>query len=79
MSGLYLAHPKARYFNVGPIGRDQVASYAARKGLPAAEVEKLVTSSLPKNTMGLVTNSTVNGYNWRFCHSERQRRISCVR
>ena len=33
VSGLYLAHPKARYFNVGPIGRDQVADYANRRGL----------------------------------------------
>ena len=39
VSGIYLAHPRARYFNVGPIDRDQVASYAARKERPLAEVE----------------------------------------
>jgi 5-methyltetrahydrofolate--homocysteine methyltransferase len=39
VSGIYLAHPRARYFNVGRIGRDQVASYADRKRLPLAEVE----------------------------------------
>jgi len=39
VSGIYLAHPQARYFNVGPVDRDQVASYAARKNRPVAEVE----------------------------------------
>jgi 5-methyltetrahydrofolate--homocysteine methyltransferase len=39
VSGIYLAHPQARYFSVGRIGRDQVEDYAARKGLPVAEVE----------------------------------------
>ncbi|MEI7633814.1 MAG: methionine synthase [bacterium] len=38
--GLYFSHPRAKYFAVGKIGRDQVEEYAARKGLPAAEVEK---------------------------------------
>jgi len=39
VSGIYLAHPRARYFNVGPVDRDQVISYAARKDQPVAEVE----------------------------------------
>jgi 5-methyltetrahydrofolate--homocysteine methyltransferase len=39
VSGIYLAHPKARYFNVGPVDREQIASYAARKKRPVAEVE----------------------------------------
>ena len=30
--GLYFAHPQARYFAVGRLARDQVESYAARKG-----------------------------------------------
>jgi 5-methyltetrahydrofolate--homocysteine methyltransferase len=46
VSGLYLAHPKARYFNVGPIGRDQLASYAARKGLSEAELERWLAPNL---------------------------------
>ena len=33
VSGLYFAHPQARYFTVGRIGRDQVQDYAARKGV----------------------------------------------
>ena len=32
VSGLYLSHPQAKYFNVGRIGRDQLEDYAARKG-----------------------------------------------
>ena len=39
VSGLLFAHPSARYFAVGRIGRDQVEDYAARKGVPVEEVE----------------------------------------
>ena len=39
VSGLLFAHPAARYFAVGRIGRDQVEDYAARKGVPVAEAE----------------------------------------
>ncbi len=39
VSGLYFAHPQARYFNVGRIDRDQVADYAARKGMAVKDVE----------------------------------------
>ncbi|MFO7302065.1 MAG: methionine synthase [Acidobacteriota bacterium] len=46
VSGIYLAHPEARYFNVGRIGRDQVEDYAARKGMPVEEVERLLASIL---------------------------------
>jgi 5-methyltetrahydrofolate--homocysteine methyltransferase len=38
--GLYFAHPQAHYFAVSAVGRDQVESYAARKGMPIAEVER---------------------------------------
>ena len=40
VSGIYLAHPQARYFSVGRIGRDQVEDYAARKGIPLEEAER---------------------------------------
>jgi 5-methyltetrahydrofolate--homocysteine methyltransferase len=46
VSGLYLAHPEARYFMVGKIDRDQVADYAARKGMTVAEVERWLGPSL---------------------------------
>jgi len=40
VSGLYFAHPEARYFGVGKIGRDQVADYAKRKGWSVEEAER---------------------------------------
>jgi 5-methyltetrahydrofolate--homocysteine methyltransferase len=46
VSGIYLAHPKARYFNLGRIGRDQVEAYAARKQMPVTEVERWLGSNL---------------------------------
>ncbi|MFM7719298.1 MAG: methionine synthase [Actinomycetota bacterium] len=46
VSGLYLAHPAARYFNVGRIGRDQVEDYARRVGLPRGEVERWLAPNL---------------------------------
>ncbi len=46
VSGLYFAHPMARYFNVGKIGRDQVEDYAARKGWTLAEAEKWLAPNL---------------------------------
>ena len=32
VSGFYLAHPQARYFNVGRIGDDQLQDFARRQG-----------------------------------------------
>jgi 5-methyltetrahydrofolate--homocysteine methyltransferase len=46
VSGLYFSHPDAKYFNVGRLGRDQVESYAKRKGVAIEEVEKWLSSSL---------------------------------
>ncbi len=46
VSGLYLAAPEARYFNVGRVDRDQVASYTERGGLPLAEVERWLAPNL---------------------------------
>jgi 5-methyltetrahydrofolate--homocysteine methyltransferase len=46
VSGLLLAHPSARYFAVGRIGRDQVEDYAARKGVPVAEAENWLRPNL---------------------------------
>ena len=40
VSGFYFAHPEARYFGVGKIGRDQVVDYAARKGWTVEETER---------------------------------------
>jgi 5-methyltetrahydrofolate--homocysteine methyltransferase len=46
VSGIYLAHPEARYFAVGRIGNDQLEDYARRKGAPVAEVERWLRPSL---------------------------------
>jgi 5-methyltetrahydrofolate--homocysteine methyltransferase len=46
VSGLYFVHPEARYFTVGRIGDDQVASYARRKGASIEEVERWLTPQL---------------------------------
>jgi 5-methyltetrahydrofolate--homocysteine methyltransferase len=46
VSGLYLAHPAARYFTVGRIGRDQVEDYARRKRATLADVERWLTPNL---------------------------------
>ncbi len=44
--GLYFAHPESRYFAVSSIGKDQVESYAARKGMKVAEVERWLSPIL---------------------------------
>ena len=46
VSGLYLAHPDAHYFAIGRIQKDQVESYAARKGLTVEAAERLLGPSL---------------------------------
>jgi 5-methyltetrahydrofolate--homocysteine methyltransferase len=40
VSGLYFAHPEAKYFAVGKLGKDQVADLARRKGKSVAEMER---------------------------------------
>ncbi len=40
VSGLYLAHPEAKYFNVGKIGKDQVLDYHKRKGISYEEMKR---------------------------------------
>ncbi len=46
VSGLYFGHPEARYFAVDRITREQVESYAARKGMTVAEVERWLAPNL---------------------------------
>jgi 5-methyltetrahydrofolate--homocysteine methyltransferase len=46
VSGIYLHHPEARYFSVGRIGRDQVESYAGRKGFSQEEAERWLRPNL---------------------------------
>ena len=46
VSGFYLSHPRAEYFNVGRIGEDQLADYAARAGRDARELRRVLASVL---------------------------------
>jgi 5-methyltetrahydrofolate--homocysteine methyltransferase len=46
VSGLYFAHPLARYFSLGKIGKDQVEDYAQRKGWSVAEAERWLGQNL---------------------------------
>jgi 5-methyltetrahydrofolate--homocysteine methyltransferase len=46
VSGLYFSHPQSRYFAVGKLNRDQVADYAARKGMDLATVERWLAPNL---------------------------------
>jgi 5-methyltetrahydrofolate--homocysteine methyltransferase len=46
VSGFYFAHPDARYFAVGKIGRDQVESYARRQGISIADAERWLSPNL---------------------------------
>ena len=50
VSGFYFAHPEARYFAVGKIGRDQVLDLARRKGVPFAEAERWLRPNLAYET-----------------------------
>ncbi|MFM2058275.1 MAG: methionine synthase [Pseudomonadota bacterium] len=46
VSGFYLAHPQAVYFNVGKIGEDQLADFAARAGLDEARARRALAPVL---------------------------------
>jgi 5-methyltetrahydrofolate--homocysteine methyltransferase len=46
VSGLLFAHPQARYFTVGRIGRDQAADYARRQGVSLREAERWLRPNL---------------------------------
>ena len=46
VSGLYFAHPEARYFAVGKIGRDQVLDYQRRKQMDLQTVERWLSPNL---------------------------------
>jgi 5-methyltetrahydrofolate--homocysteine methyltransferase len=48
VSGWYFSHPDARYFGVGKIDGDQVADYAARKGVEIEQAEKWLRPNLDR-------------------------------
>jgi len=46
VSGIYIGHPEARYFQLGHVDRDQIESYAERKGVAVAEIERWLRPNL---------------------------------
>ncbi len=46
VSGFYIAHPEAQYFNVGRIGEDQVQDLAARSGVQVQDLQRLLAPNL---------------------------------
>lgn len=46
VSGMYFAHPQSRYFAVDRITKEQVESYAHRKGMPVREIERWLSPNL---------------------------------
>ena len=50
VSGLYFAHPQARYFNVGRIAKDQLEDYARRQGESMTEAERWLRPNLAYDT-----------------------------
>jgi 5-methyltetrahydrofolate--homocysteine methyltransferase len=52
VSGLYFAHPRAHYFGVGKIERDQAADYARRKGWPLTQAERWLSPILNYEAVG---------------------------
>jgi len=46
VSGFYLAHPEATYFNVGRIGDDQVQDLAKRQGVDDKDLLRLLAPNL---------------------------------
>jgi len=46
VSGFYIAHPQAQYFNVGKVGDDQVQDLASRSGVQVQELQRLLAPNL---------------------------------
>ncbi|MFI4930150.1 MAG: methionine synthase [Burkholderiales bacterium] len=46
VSGFYIAHPQAAYFNVGRIGRDQLQAWAAAQAIEPAQAQRALASVL---------------------------------
>ncbi|CAN5924572.1 methionine synthase [soil metagenome] len=46
VSGLYISHPEARYFNLGKVGKDQIEDYARRMRMTVPDVERWLGPNL---------------------------------
>ena len=80
VSGWYFAHPDARYFGVGRIGRDQVEDYARRKGMAVADAERWLAPNLgyeprppPAGSRRPPRGVIGRGWRSRSCHDDPPR------
>jgi cobalamin-dependent methionine synthase I len=46
VSGLMIAHPLARYFDVGAVAEDQLADYALRRGIPLEMARRFLAANI---------------------------------
>lgn len=46
VSGYYFAHPEAKYFGLGRIGKDQVEDYAERTGMDLETTERWLAPNI---------------------------------
>jgi 5-methyltetrahydrofolate--homocysteine methyltransferase len=46
VSGFYMAHPEAQYFNVGKVGDDQLQDLAQRSGVQVKDLQRLLAPNL---------------------------------
>jgi 5-methyltetrahydrofolate--homocysteine methyltransferase len=46
VSGFYLAHPDAQYFNVGKVSADQIEDLAKRRKEPVEDIRRQLASSI---------------------------------
>ena len=46
VSGIYIAHPQSRYFDVGRVDRQQVEDYARRRGMEFTKMERWLAPNL---------------------------------
>jgi 5-methyltetrahydrofolate--homocysteine methyltransferase len=50
VSGIYMGHPKAKYFQLGRVEIDQIEDYARRKGEPRRRIESALRPNLAYDT-----------------------------
>ena len=46
VSGFYIAHPEATYFNVGRVGQDQLQAWATAQALELGQAQRLLAPVL---------------------------------
>ena len=60
VSGWYFSHPESHYFGVGQVDREQVASYAVRKGVSLDEMERWLAPNLGYDPQATATAATAD-------------------